>query len=123
MDHARRPSEDARALLRQALRPGTATLAFAEAVLVQVTRPPGLLLDPAREEAVASRIRALVDAAEGAGEARQPGPEHLLAGDPELLAAFFQNVDLLYAADDPSADRISGWIMGALELLDRNDPG
>lgn len=123
MDHSRRPSEDARALLRRSLRAESATLAFAESVLVQVARPPGAPPDPTREQTVAARIRALVDAADRPADAEQPGPEHLLASDPELLAAFFQNVDLLYAADDPSADRISGWIMGALEILDRRGPG
>lgn len=32
-----------------------------------------------------------------------------------MLAAFFQNVDLLYQVGDPAADRVSRWIMTALE--------
>ena len=40
-----------------------------------------------------------------------------LAGDAPLLAAAFQNVDLLYAHRCPRADAVSLLVMGAVERL------
>ena len=79
--------------------------------------------DPASAEHVARRVRALVD---DAGDAhaivdpvaleRRDRAAHELAGDPALLAAFFQNVDLLYAGQFFCADAVSALILRALEL-------
>lgn len=41
-----------------------------------------------------------------------------LAGDPPLLAIFFQNVDLLYEHGDPDADAVSLAVMEALGALE-----
>lgn len=123
MCHHRSPSDDALALLRESLGARSASLEFARAVLVQIGRPAGQPPDVEREKSAAARIAGVLGELDSAGGVFGRGPERLLASDSELLAAFFQNVDLLYAAEDPSADRVSGWIMGALEIAEREDGG
>jgi hypothetical protein len=60
--------------------------------------------------AVARRVVDLLLAAERGDAAA----EHALAGDHAMLAAFFQNVDLLYQHGCPTADAVSGLILQAL---------
>lgn len=114
MSPSRDPSAPALAVLEAALGRDDPALGFARAVLVQVALPPGAAQDPVAEMAAARAIAGvLARRAEPAG-ADGRTPARVLAADPVLLAAFFQNVDLLYDAASPDADRVSGWIMEAV---------
>lgn len=114
-----RPST--RAWLADALPPelGAAALPFAEAVIAQVAHPlgaPPAARPGARERLVARRVVRLL----AASVRPDPAPARAaarLAGDPTLLAAAFQNVDLLYAHRCPRADAVSLLVMGAIERL------
>jgi hypothetical protein len=102
-----------------------AALAFAEAVAVQRARPLGGAPLPEAEQqrldtAVAERVTRLVHAANGHA-AHTPGtvpappaPTAELRSDPVLLAAVFQNIDLLYRDGYPHADTVSDFVMRAL---------
>lgn len=79
--------------------------------------------DPAGERGVALRVCALVDDAGDASTSTDPSAlrrrergAHDLANDPALLAAFFQNIDLLYADRFHQADAVSALVLRALEL-------
>ncbi|HET6231990.1 MAG TPA: hypothetical protein VFE05_18095 [Longimicrobiaceae bacterium] len=92
---------------------------FVDAVVAQVARPLGVRDVPASAEA---RVRAVVAnliarASDPTPAARVPA--ELLVADLVLLAAFFQNVDLLYDGGYAHADAVSMLVMHALELLDR----
>lgn len=100
--------DDARALLEGRLSPGGADLPFAAAVVRQLTRHPAE--EPLAPAAVAQRVVDLLLAAERGDEAA----EHALAADHAMLAAFFQNVDLLYQHGHPTADSVSALILQAL---------
>lgn len=116
----RRLSDGALAVLRACLGERSPSLAFAEAVLAQAGHPIGVPRDPAREAAVASTLCALLERVDdGQASATAGDAVASLVGDPELLAAFFQNVDLLYGAAAPEADRIAAWIMAAVEEVGR----
>jgi hypothetical protein len=94
---------------------------FVEAVVTQVAYPLGASRepDPAREREVAERVLALLHSADAAGYA---GAE-ALADNPRLLAALFQNVDLLYEEQHARADAVSVLIMRALEFLEDEERG
>lgn len=108
-------SEGARARLRAALGATNPALPFAEAVVMQLARPAGDPTDAERERDTASRVAGLLALREGVATSTDRQASSLLREDAVLLAAFFQNVDLLYDSGDPQADRVSRWIMTALE--------
>lgn len=100
--------EDARALLEARLGAGGADFPFAAAVVRQLTRHAS---DPAvAPTAIAMRVADLLLAVERGDR----DAEHALAADHAMLAAFFQNVDLLYQHGHPTADAVSGLILQAL---------
>jgi hypothetical protein len=114
-----RPVEPAAAVLEDALGAGHAALPFAAAVVRQlegVPEPGGgtRLRAPA---ASARTVAALVRGCERPGGPADGAPA-ALAADPPLLAAFFQNVDLLYRYGHPHADAVGALVMRALEALD-----
>lgn len=93
----------ARGVLREAGHPSA--LSFLEAVTGQVAHRG----DPQDEREVGQRALALL---------LHPGAENAaarLVGEPPMLAAFFQNVDLLFEHHDPGADAVAGLVMRALE--------
>jgi hypothetical protein len=114
-----RPST--RSWLADALPPelGPAALPFAEAVVAQVAHPlgaPPASRPGARERLVARRVARLL----AASVRPDPAPARAaarLAADAPLLAAAFQNVDLLYAHRCARADAVSLLVMGAIERL------
>lgn len=89
-----------------------AALPFARAVTLQLARPPGRAASAAAELEAARRVAEPLEAPAA------PGAPARLAADPELLAAFFQNVDLLFAHGFPGADQVALLVMTALEFLD-----
>lgn len=93
---------------------------FAAAVLAQAGRPIGAAPDPEREARVSDEVTRLLELAAGSGA--PPAAVRALAADPLLLAACFQNVDLLYDAGAPEGDRIGEWVMAALDAVSE-DPG
>lgn len=93
---------------------GTAALPFAEAVALQLAHPPGVA-------GAAEAERAAVERVIGALERTDEQAARWLASDPELLAALFQNVDLLYAHGYPGADSVSLLVMRALEETEHVD--
>jgi hypothetical protein len=95
----------ARGVLREAGHPSA--FPFLEAVTEQVAHRG----EPRDEREVGARALALLldPLAEGA-EAR-------LLEDPAMLAAFFQNVDLLFDHHDPGADPVAALVMRALETM------
>ena len=95
------------ALLRSELAGAAAMLPFASAVVTQLARGAGA----GAEAAIARRVAAMVRAS--AGGPLEVAAEALCA-DPPLFAAFFQNLDLLFAAPVPEADAVSGLVMAAL---------
>lgn len=117
MRPSRDPSAPALAALAAALGPADPALPFARAVLVQVALAPGAERDPEDELSTAHAIAGVLMMPEGPIDSAGPTPARALAGDPVLLAAFFQNIDLLYDAGSPHADRVSGWIMEAVGMV------
>lgn len=104
-------TERARGVLEGEGREGA--LRFAAEVTGQAAHRHGTGRDPAAEEqAVGSLVLDLVL------RPRAPDAPARLAAAPPLLAAFFQNVDLLYEHHDPGADAVSGLVMHALEILE-----
>ena len=99
---------------------------FIEAVVVQRAQLTGEVStgDPdAAHELVASQVLRLIGSAIGsdAGVARAASE---LAEDTALLAAFFQNLDLLPPGPDPSADGIALMVGAAVQrLAEMTDPG
>lgn len=112
MPRPRSPAPETAALLRERLGDRDPALPFAEAVVLQAAHPLGRAATKRREVETAARV---ADILHERRSGSQPGEAAAaLAADPELLAAFFQNIDLLYAQADPHADVVSGWIMRAL---------
>ena len=107
------------ALLRERLAADPAALPFAEAVFAQLVGPAGALAGapPAARDALAVHLADTLLAGARDPEAAAP---RLLA-EPPLAAAFFQNLDLLYASASPHADAISLLLMRALELAAEED--
>jgi hypothetical protein len=99
-------------LLQRSLRSDPA-LDFAVAVVRNVTAS----LDPLhsargeRQLSAAHSVVRLLIGEEGAGRIAEE-----LVDDPPLLAALFQNVDLLFLRGDLRAERVSSAVMRALEL-------
>ena len=93
--------------------------AFIEAVVWQVTHatgaPAGAGLDQL-EQATVTDVVGLVQAAAG-GEAAAAAAAEQLAANPPLLAAFFQNLDLLPAAPDPQVDAVALVVGAAVQRL------
>lgn len=117
MPPSRDPSPPALAALEAALGGDDPALPFARAVLVQVALQPGAARDPSAELAAARAIAGVLARRTETVGADECDPVRTLAADPVLLAAFFQNVDLLYDAASPDADRVSGWIMEAVGMV------
>ena len=113
-----RPGTIAR--LRDALPPGrgSCTLPFAEEVVRQVAHPLGAepSPDPEGEEArTAARVLALLGAAfEGTSDARAAAVRRL-GKDGTMLAAFFQNLDLLEDCARGHAGAVAALVAAALE--------
>lgn len=108
----RAASDPWRAWAREVLEgEGRATaLPFLAEVTGQVAHRHGEGGSPAqREAAVGARALDLLLAPDGDAAAAR------LAAEPPMLAAFFQNVDLLYAHRDPGADPVAALVMRALE--------
>lgn len=114
----RRLRDTTLSLLRARLADRRAALPFAEAVTAQLAHPLGTEVeDPAEAEARAAlRIGDLLFLCED--PARASEAVELLATDPVLLAAVFQNADLLFLHAHPFADVLS---MRTLEALHRTD--
>lgn len=97
-----------------------AALPFIAAVAAQLGRAVDSPAPADEERRVAERVVAVLRLARRSPSA-EAGPEHageLLVRDVVLLAAFFQNVDLLYEHGDPRADAVSLAVMHALSLLE-----
>lgn len=80
--------------------------------LADVPRPEG----ERRERAAAERVVRLLERLEGESDGARAAAERL-ARDAPLLAAVFQNVDLLYREEYPGAEAVSAAVMGALHIL------
>ena len=113
---------------------GPAALAFTEAVvaqrsyaLVEPTPADASALAASAGEAVAAELRIADQVIELIGGATgQPDVAHgarVLANDPALLAAFFQNLDLLPVDRGASTDRVALLVAAALQALTEMDPG
>lgn len=79
--------------------------------------------DAALERRLGERALALVRESGNAGAAdaapsRADAAATRLAHDPAMLAAFFQNVDLLFIHDVPGAEQVAALIMEATARLD-----
>lgn len=113
-----RPGTSAR--LRDALPPGrgSCTVSFAAEVVRQVAHPLGAepSSDPAAGEArAATRVLDLLGAAfEGASDEREAAARRLGADGP-MLAAFFQNLDLLEECARGHAGAVAALVAAALE--------
>lgn len=98
------------AVLRECLAEDQGLLPFARAVVVHLSNPPAR---PRSQAEVAARVIEALDA-DGDPETGPPAPGW--TNDPELLASFFQNADLL----DPrhaGTGRIAHRVMEALERI------
>jgi hypothetical protein len=114
-------SRECRQLLREELeREGALAAApFLEAVVLQAALPLGLD-EPvegwtARERQTAAEALRLLLGAAAPGGPSVPDAAARLRGDPRLLAAFFQNIDLLYEHGPAAADAVSLLVMQALD--------
>lgn len=103
---------------------GAAGLEFAEAVVMQRAHPLGGDSNEENPSAAALRVEATVAnqvlaliAHSGEGTAEVERAAHELADDPALLAAFFQNLDLLPPDGSPAVNGIALMIVGALQRL------
>ena len=96
---------------------------FMEAVILQRAYPLGGLaaVDGTSEDDVADRVACLVMWSDMEEEARSHAAE-ALARDPALLAAFFQNLDLLPTNGPPPVDQIALLVAGALQRLADTSP-
>ena len=103
-----------------------AALPFVRAVISQLLAPHDADAAPPGADQVrhlGDRVVALVQAAaeSGADRGTSAQPEAAavaLAHDAPMLAAFFQNIDLLYEAECPDANAVSTTVMRALERLE-----
>ena len=130
MDGPRAPStrlcDATRRLVREALDAtplGDAGLAFVEAVIVQRAYPLGEQMTPdsVTEEQVAEKVACLVTWSDMEDEAKSHAAK-ALASDPALLAAFFQNLDLLPTNGPPPVGQIALLVAGALQWLADTSP-
>jgi hypothetical protein len=87
--------------------------AFIEAAAAQLARATGAAADGATTALLRDHVATVLDAPDIDAAAR-----HLL-GEPALLAACFQNVDLLYLHAAPEADAVAARVMRALDLAAR----
>jgi hypothetical protein len=112
------PADAAVAIVRGRLAAHPAALPFAEAVVRQLTGAPGPLASApvAAAEALAGRVAALLLAV---GRADVDSLAAGLLEEPELAAAVFQNLDLLYAHPWGRADSVSLLLGRVLELASR----
>ena len=77
----------------------------------------------ATEGELATRVLSLVEASVGGALAGQRAAAEL-AADPALLAAFFQNLDLLPAEPDPQVDMLVSMVGEAVrQLAERREDG
>jgi hypothetical protein len=94
-------------------------LPFAEAVVEQVAHPLGTApsADPAgAERAVGGRVVGLLEGSvAGASAAAEAAAG--LSNDPAMLAAFFQNLDLLDRRTDARTDAVALLVLSAMERL------
>ena len=92
---------------------------FVEAVVLLVAHPLGDPETPATapELAAADRVIALVQRA-AADESEAVDAAGELAAEPEMLAAFFQNLDLLPGGGHRAADAVTLLVLLALGRLD-----
>ena len=93
---------------------------FVEAVVLQTARPLGV--PPrrgiiVRESELIARVVALLEASVRGDERLVPAATEL-AADPQLLSAFFQNLDLLPPSGSPRADAVAILVVMALGLLE-----
>lgn len=108
-----------------------AALPFVRAVISQLLAPYDAGGTPPAAEQVrqlGDRVVAMVQAASEASAERSAAaqPEAVataLALDAPMLAAFFQNIDLLYEAECPDANAVSTTVMRALERLEGSGVG
>ena len=106
--------------LHAALPPGggSCTRAFAEEIVLELAYPLGAEAsrDPAADEALAARrgLQVLGAAFEAAPGAMAAGARRL-AADAPLLAAFFQNLDLLEDCERGHAGAVAALVARALE--------
>lgn len=105
------------ALLRRELEARGDALAFAEAVTLHLVHGPGRVGTPEGERTAATSVLGLLSDPGGEGSVAR------LASDAELLASFFQNIDLLYAHAYPQADEVAVLVMRALEVADASAGG
>lgn len=102
----RRPGSSAAELLGSRLPEPAEEQRFADAVVHQLT---GSVLSP-RSEAIAETVDEVVAILRWARTGRGEPPLELLS-DPPLLAAVFQNMDLLYEAGFTGADRLGRLVL------------
>jgi hypothetical protein len=107
---------------------GRAALPFLEAVAAQLGSPlvpGGRDRSPAREREAALRAVSVLRAATASpGEGGGPAAAAvLLGGDPGLLAAFFGNVDLLFASGFPGVDEVGTAVVQAAWAAGRGGAG
>ncbi len=107
------------ARLRAALPPGggSCTRAFAEEIVLELAYPLGAAEshDPTADEALAARrvLEVIGAAFDGTPGTREAGARRL-AGDAALLAAFFQNLDLLEECARGHAGAVAAVVAAAL---------
>ena len=119
----RRLDEAARRELRAALESGSVgleTLAFVEAVVEQAVHRLGPERSGVLAGATASMGKRVVSFLEAAaeGESSRARAAEELAGEPAILAAFYQNLDLLPAADFAPGDAIALLVLTTLALME-----
>jgi hypothetical protein len=111
-------SAAARAHVREVLsrRLGGELIEFVDAVVLLVAHPLGGAgaRDDAAELTTADRVIALIEQSL-AGETAADDAANDLAAEPEMLAAFFQNLDLLPSGGHRAADAVALLIMVALD--------
>lgn len=95
---------------------------FVQHVAEQIARRPHAASADARES-VAVMVRGMLGEiglafmpANVVERDRRESAAHIVCADPALLAAFFQNLDVLYANSAPCADAASAVLMRAMEL-------
>lgn len=123
----RRLDEAARGELRAALESGPVgveALAFVEAVVEQAVHRLGPERSPVLAGATASMGKRVVSFLEAAaeGEPSRTRAAEELAGEPVILAAFYQNLDLLPAASSAPADAIALLVLTTLALMESVPP-
>lgn len=105
--------------LRAALPPGggSCTRPFAEEVVLELAHPLGAAAsrDSAADEALAARrvLETIGAAFGGTPEAREAGARRL-AADAPMMAAFFQNLDLLAECERGHAGAVAALVAAAL---------